>query len=51
MTIEPVSTTGRGPIRSDSVPQIMLPKAIARKPIVMALETPATDQPVSCVIG
>jgi hypothetical protein len=33
MTIEPVSTTGRGPIQSDKVPQIMLAKAIARKPI------------------
>jgi hypothetical protein len=51
MTMEPVSTTGRGPTRSDKVPQIMLAKAIARKPIVMALETPATDQPVSRVIG
>ena len=51
ITIEPVSTTGRGPTRSDSVPQIMLPKAIARKPIVIALDMPATDQPVSRVIG
>ena len=51
MTIEPVSTTGRGPIRSDKVPQIMLQKAIARKPIVMVPDTPATDQPVSRVIG
>src|SRR5204862_3050092 len=50
-TIEPVSTTGSGPSRSDSVPQAMLVKAIARKPIVMALDTPATDQPVSRVIG
>ena len=29
----------------------MLPDAIARKPIVMALDTPVTDQPVSRVIG
>ena len=51
MTIDPVSTIGRGPTRSDSVPQIMLAKAIARKPMVMALDTPATDQPVSRTIG
>ena len=51
MTIEPVSTTGSGPNRSDSVPQIMLAKAIARNPMVMALEMPATDQPVSRAIG
>ncbi len=50
-TTEPVSTTGRGPTRSDRVPQTMLAKAIARKPIVMALEMPVTDQPVSCAIG
>ena len=29
----------------------MLPNAIARKPIVMALDTPVTDQPVSREIG
>ena len=29
----------------------MLANAIARKPIVMALDTPATDQPVSRVIA
>ena len=51
ITTEPASTTGSGPKRSDSVPQIMLANAIARKPMVMALETPATDQPVSCAIG
>ena len=38
-------------MRSDSVPQIMLQKAIARKPMVMALDMPATDQPVSRAIG
>ena len=38
-------------MRSDSVPQTMLAKAIARKPMVMALETPVTDQPVSREIG
>ncbi len=48
---EPVSTTGSGPKRSDKVPQIMLVQAIARKPIVMALDTPVTDQPVSRAIG
>src|SRR5882757_6268148 len=49
-TVDPVSTTGRGPQRSDSVPQAMLQHAIAKKPIVIALDTPATDQPVSCTI-
>src|SRR5476651_1854010 len=49
--IEPASTTGSGPIRSDSVPQAMLVNAMARKPTVMALETPVTDQPVSRAIG
>src|SRR5581483_5197611 len=42
ITVDPVSTTGSGPNLSDSVPQIMLEKAMARKPTVMALETPAT---------
>src|ERR1700758_2824953 len=51
ITVDPVSTTGSGPNLSDSVPQIMLEKAMARKPMVMALETPATDQPVSCAIA
>ena len=50
-TTDPVSTTGSGPNRSDSVPQTMLANAIARKPMVMALETPVTDQPVSRAIG
>src|SRR5882757_1377665 len=50
-TADPVSTTGRGPQRSDSVPQAMLQHAIAKKPIVIALDTPATDQPVSRTIG
>jgi hypothetical protein len=48
---EPVSTTGNGPNRSDNVPQIMLVQAIARKPIVIALDMPVTDQPVSRAIG
>ena len=38
-------------MRSDSVPQAMLANAIARKPMVIALETPVTDQPVSREIG
>src|SRR5207245_315917 len=50
-TADPVTTTGRAPHRSDSVPQAMLQHAIARKPIVIALDTPATDQPVSRTIG
>ena len=48
---EPVSTMGRGPQRSDRPPQAMLAKAMARKPMVMAVETPVTDQPVSLEIG
>ena len=51
ITVDPVSTTGSGPNLSDSVPQIMLVKAMARKPMVMAVEMPATDQPVSRAIG
>jgi hypothetical protein len=43
--------TGSGPSRSDKVPQAMLVSAIARKPMVMALDTPVTDQPVSRAIG
>src|SRR6185437_5260170 len=50
-TIAPVSTTGRGPNRSDKAPQAMLVKAMARKPMVMALDMPVTDQPVSAAIG
>ncbi|MCY1307237.1 hypothetical protein D9M70_571440 [compost metagenome] len=48
---EPMSTIGRAPQRSERLPQAMLAKAIARKPMVMALETPVTDQPVSREIG
>src|SRR5215468_1038130 len=51
ITIEPVRTTGSGPNRSDKVPQNMLAHAIAINPMVMALEMPATDQPVSFAIG
>jgi len=32
-------------------PQAMLVSAMARKPMVMALDTPVTDQPVSCAMG
>ncbi len=49
--IEPVSTIARGPNRSDSPPQAMLPNAMARKPMVIALDTPVTDQPVSRAMG
>ena len=48
---DPANTTRRGPQRSDSEPQIMLASARARKPMVMALETPVTDHPVSREIG
>ncbi len=47
----PASTTGRGPMRSLSAPQPKPAAPIARKPIVMAAETSACDQPVVCVIG
>src|SRR3954454_13135197 len=48
---DPISTTGRAPMRSASVPQAMLPNAIARNAIVIALEMPATDHPVSSEMG
>jgi hypothetical protein len=50
-TTEPISTTGLEPMRSASVPHSMLASAMAIKPIVMALDTPVTDQPVSREIG
>ena len=50
-TIAPVKTTARGPNRSERLPQAMLPNAMARKPMVMALDTPVTDQPVSRAMG
>jgi hypothetical protein len=49
--IDPVATTKRGPKRSDRLPQAMLVKASARKPIVIALDTPVTDHPVSRVMA
>ncbi len=49
--IDPIMTTGRGPQRSDRLPQPMLAKAIARNPMVIAPDTPVTDQPVSREIG
>ena len=48
---EPASTTLRGPKRSVIVPQKILPKAMARKPIVIAMDMPVRDQPVAAVIG
>ena len=47
----PVSGTARGPTRSERLPHAMLAKAMARKPMVMALDTPVTDQPVAAAIG
>src|SRR5260221_7376811 len=47
----PVNTTTRVPMRSDKVPHAMLESAIARNAMVIALDTPATDQPVSSAIG
>ena len=49
--IAPVRTIARGPNRSERLPQAMLPNAMARKPMVMALDTPVTDQPVSRAMG
>ncbi len=49
--IAPVSATFRGPTRSERLPHAMLAKAIARKPMVIALDTPVTDQPVVSAIG
>ena len=50
-TTDPISTTGRGPQRSDRVPQSMLASARATKPRVIALDTPVTDHPVSREMG
>src|SRR5471030_1383298 len=50
-TLDPIRTTRRGPKRSDRLPQMMLPNAMARKPKVMALDTPAMDHPVSREMG
>jgi len=50
-TADPVSTTGRGPNRSERPPHTMLAAAMARKPIVIAVEMPVTDQPVCRAIG
>ena len=50
-TLDPISTIRRGPKRSDRFPQRMLPNAMARKPKVMALETPVMDHPVSREMG
>jgi hypothetical protein len=44
---DPVSTTSRGPMRSASTPQAKLARAIDRNAIVMAVEIPVVDQPVS----
>jgi hypothetical protein len=48
---EPVSTIIRGPNRSVSVPQKILPKAMAKKPIVIASDMPVRDQPVATLMG
>ena len=48
---DPSNTISRGPKRSDRLPHRMLPTAIARKPKVMALETPVMDHPVFNEMG
>jgi hypothetical protein len=47
----PARTTLRGPMRSLSAPQPKPAAPIARKLIVMALDTAVFDQPVASVIG
>jgi hypothetical protein len=47
----PDSTTIRVPQRSLSAPQAKAATAIARKSMVMAVEMPVRDQPVSADIG
>src|SRR5688500_13216313 len=47
----PARTTGRAPKRSDRAPQIIEVTAIARKPMVIAIEMPVRDQPVASAIG
>jgi hypothetical protein len=49
--LDPISTIRRGPKRSERFPQMMLPTAMARKPKVMALDTPVMDHPVSREMG
>src|SRR5690606_29081627 len=48
---EPATTTGGGPQQTERPPHNMLAKAMERKPMVMAVEIPVTDQPVSLAIG
>jgi hypothetical protein len=48
---DPIKTTGRGPIRSVRVPHAILANAMARNPMVMALDTLVTDQPVLFEMG
>ena len=50
-TMAPISTTTRGPKRSESPPQTKPATAMARKAMVMAADTPVTDQWVDCAIG
>src|SRR6185436_19661190 len=47
----PISTTGRGPQRSDKAPQPKPASPMLRKAKVIALEMPARDLPVSADIG
>ena len=46
-----ISTTGRAPMRSVSVPQTKPATPMTMKPMVMAPEMPARVQPVSSAIG
>ena len=48
---EPARTTTRGPTRSDRLPHDDAAERHGQEAIVIALETPVIDQPVSCAIG
>src|SRR5208337_3455361 len=50
-TTDPISTTRGAPIRSDKLPHATLPAASATKPMVIAVDTPVTDHPVSLDMG
>src|SRR2546430_13981005 len=49
--VAPASTTSLGPILSLKAPQPQPARPMIGKPIVIALETPASDQPIVCEIA
>src|SRR4051812_46171542 len=44
---EPITTTTRGPTRSERLPQPKLASAMATKAMVIAIDTPVIDHPVA----